>query len=88
EAGNQFSEENIANGKLSPVFFGSALTTFGVQTFLDAYLKFAPAPQARMTTSGEMSPVSNDFSGFIFKIQANMNPKHRDRIAFLRICSG
>ena len=54
EAGNQFSEENIANGKLSPVFFGSALTTFGVQTFLDAYLKFAPAPQARMTTSGEM----------------------------------
>jgi peptide chain release factor 3 len=88
EAGNQFSEENIANGKLSPVFFGSALTTFGVQTFLDAYLKFAPAPQARMTTSGEMDPVSNDFSGFIFKIQANMNPKHRDRIAFLRICSG
>ncbi|MGE7760908.1 peptide chain release factor 3 [Peribacillus sp. NPDC097895] len=88
EAGNQFSEENIANGTLSPVFFGSALTTFGVQTFLDAYLQFAPAPQARMTTSGEKSPVSNDFSGFIFKIQANMNPKHRDRIAFLRICSG
>ncbi|USK61004.1 peptide chain release factor 3 [Peribacillus asahii] len=88
EAGNQFSEEKIANGTLSPVFFGSALTTFGVQTFLDAYLQFAPAPQARMSTSGEVDPESQDFSGFIFKIQANMNPKHRDRIAFLRICSG
>ncbi|RFU63510.1 peptide chain release factor 3 [Peribacillus glennii] len=88
EAGNQFSEEKIAKGELSPVFFGSALTTFGVQTFLDAYLKFAPAPQPRNATSGEVNPVSNDFSGFIFKIQANMNPKHRDRIAFLRICSG
>ena len=88
EAGNQFSEEKIADGTLSPVFFGSALTTFGVQTFLDAYLKFAPEPQARMSTSGEVNPESSDFSGFIFKIQANMNPKHRDRIAFLRICSG
>ena len=88
EAGNQFSEEKIANGTLSPVFFGSALTTFGVQTFLDAYLQFAPEPQARMSTRGEIDPESEDFSGFIFKIQANMNPKHRDRIAFLRICSG
>lgn len=88
EAGNQFSEGKIANGTLSPVFFGSALTTFGVQTFLDAYLKFAPEPKARMSTSGEIVPESQDFSGFIFKIQANMNPKHRDRIAFLRICSG
>lgn len=67
EAGNQFSEEKIANGTLSPVFFGSALTTFGVQTFLDAYLQFAPAPQARMSTSGEVDPESEDFSGFIIK---------------------
>jgi peptide chain release factor 3 len=88
EAGNQFSEEKIAKGELTPVFFGSALTTFGVQTFLDAYLKFAPAPQPRKASIGEVNPVSDDFSGFIFKIQANMNPKHRDRIAFLRICSG
>ncbi|WP_108670217.1 peptide chain release factor 3 [Peribacillus acanthi] len=88
EAGNEFSEERIANGLLTPVFFGSALTTFGVQTFLDAYLKFAPSPQPRQSTNGEIDPLSEDFSGFIFKIQANMNPKHRDRIAFLRICSG
>ncbi|PLT28989.1 peptide chain release factor 3 [Peribacillus deserti] len=88
EAGNEFSEERIANGTLTPVFFGSALTAFGVQTFLDTYLKFAPEPQPRNSTSGEINPVSEDFSGFIFKIQANMNPKHRDRIAFLRICSG
>ncbi|WP_324611602.1 peptide chain release factor 3 [Bacillus massiliglaciei] len=88
EAGNPFSEEKIASGQLSPVFFGSALTAFGVQTFLDAYLQFAPAPQPRTSTSGEVDPESKDFSGFIFKIQANMNPKHRDRIAFLRICSG
>lgn len=88
EAGNQFSDEAIANGTLSPVFFGSALTAFGVQTFLDAYLQFAPAPQPRAATTGEIDPLAKDFSGFIFKIQANMNPKHRDRIAFLRICSG
>lgn len=88
EAGNEFSEEKIAKGLLTPVFFGSALTTFGVQTFLDAYLKFAPSPQPRQSSIGEIDPVSEDFSGFIFKIQANMNPKHRDRIAFLRICSG
>ncbi|RFU71191.1 peptide chain release factor 3 [Peribacillus saganii] len=88
EAGNEFSKERIAAGQLTPVFFGSALTAFGVQTFLDAYLKFAPQPQPRKSTEGEIDPFSNDFSGFIFKIQANMNPKHRDRIAFLRICSG
>jgi peptide chain release factor 3 len=88
EAGNPFSKERVANGTLTPVFFGSALTAFGVQTFLDAYLQFAPEPQPRDTTAGEVNPLSDDFSGFIFKIQANMNPKHRDRIAFLRICSG
>ncbi|KAB2335189.1 peptide chain release factor 3 [Bacillus mesophilum] len=88
EAGNEFSRERIRDGELTPVFFGSALTNFGVQTFLESYLQFAPSPQPRNSTSGEIDPLSEDFSGFIFKIQANMNPAHRDRIAFLRICSG
>ncbi|MBP2243374.1 peptide chain release factor 3 [Cytobacillus eiseniae] len=88
EAGNEFSQERIAEGQLTPVFFGSALTNFGVQTFLESYLQFAPAPQPRNSTVGEIDPLSAEFSGFIFKIQANMNPAHRDRIAFLRICSG
>lgn len=88
EAGNDFSEERIASGELTPVFFGSALTNFGVQTFLESFLQFAPSPQARNSTAGEINPLSESFSGFIFKIQANMNPAHRDRIAFLRICSG
>lgn len=88
EAGNEFSEEKINNGDLTPVFFGSALSNFGVQTFLETYLQFAPSPQARNSSVGEINPLSEEFSGFIFKIQANMNPAHRDRIAFLRICSG
>ncbi|MGY3767150.1 peptide chain release factor 3 [Vagococcus vulneris] len=89
EAGNEFSEEKIAAGELTPVFFGSALTNFGVQTFLETFLQFAPKPSAHQTKEGdEVSPYSEEFSGFIFKIQANMNPAHRDRIAFVRICSG
>ncbi|MEK4199370.1 MULTISPECIES: peptide chain release factor 3 [Cytobacillus] len=88
EAGNEFSRDRIASGDLTPVFFGSALTNFGVQTFLESYLQFAPTPQPRESTIGEINPLTEDFSGFIFKIQANMNPAHRDRIAFLRICSG
>jgi peptide chain release factor 3 len=88
EAGNDFSAEKLVAGNLTPVFFGSALTNFGVQTFLETYLKFAPSPKARNSTMGEIDPLSEEFSGFIFKIQANMNPAHRDRIAFLRICSG
>lgn len=88
EAGNDFSPERVKEGTLTPVFFGSALTNFGVQTFLETYLKFAPSPQPRQSSLGEINPLSEDFSGFIFKIQANMNPAHRDRIAFLRICSG
>lgn len=88
EAGNEFSAERVAEGNLTPVFFGSALTTFGVQTFLETYLQFAPPPKARNSSIGEIDPLSEQFSGFIFKIQANMNPAHRDRIAFVRICSG
>lgn len=88
EAGNEFSREKVADGKLTPVFFGSALTAFGVQTFLETYLQFAPSPKARNSSIGEIDPLSEEFSGFVFKIQANMNPAHRDRIAFVRICSG
>ncbi|WP_342470065.1 peptide chain release factor 3 [Ureibacillus sp. FSL K6-3587] len=90
EAGNAFSEEEIRQGELTPVFFGSALTNFGVQTFLETYLKFAPAPQPRLTEDEQLidSMEHEELSGFIFKIQANMNPAHRDRIAFVRIVSG
>ena len=89
EAGNEFSEEAILSGDLTPVFFGSALTNFGVQTFLDTFLKFAPEPHGHKTTEGnEIDPYDKDFSGFVFKIQANMDPRHRDRIAFVRIVSG
>ena len=70
------------------MFFGSALTAFGVQTFLETYLKFAPSHSREEIQMVKLIRTSEDFSGFIFKIQANMNPKHRDRIAFVRICSG
>ncbi|WP_283583827.1 peptide chain release factor 3 [Limosilactobacillus difficilis] len=88
-AGNEFSPEKIAAGDQTPVFFGSALTNFGVRTFLQTYLKFAPAPTSHKQEDGEaVEPLDPEFSGFVFKIQANMNPRHRDRIAFVRICSG
>jgi len=89
EAGNPFSEAAIAAGELTPVFFGSALTNFGVQTFLETFLSFAPQPSEKIDEGGTViEPEDPEFSGFVFKIQANMNPQHRDRIAFLRICSG
>ncbi len=88
-AGNEFDEDKIIKGDQTPVFFGSALTNFGVRTFLETYLKYAPAPSAHKTEDGEeIQPLDSEFSGFVFKIQANMNPKHRDRIAFVRVCSG
>lgn len=88
-AGNQLDPQRVAAGEMTPVFFGSALTNFGVKTFLDAYLQFAPAPGSHQLVDGQsISAVNPEFSGFIFKIQANMNPNHRDRIAFVRICSG
>ncbi|MGO2695479.1 peptide chain release factor 3 [Bavariicoccus seileri] len=89
EAGNVFDEEAIRKGQLTPVFFGSALTGFGVQTFLDAFVDYAPSPSSHKTEEGGIiEPDDERFTGFIFKIQANMNPAHRDRIAFVRICSG
>ena len=87
-AGNEFDLSLISAGKLSPVFFGSALADFGVKEFLEHFLKISPPPGARKTTTGFVKPDDEFFSGFIFKIQANMNPAHRDRLAFLRICSG
>ena len=88
-AGNEFSREAIAAGELTPVFFGSALTGFGVETFLDTFLEFAPEPSVTIDLEEEpVEPTKEEFTGFIFKIQANMDPKHRDRIAFVRICSG
>ncbi|MGK0552903.1 peptide chain release factor 3, partial [Enterococcus faecalis] len=86
---DEFDPEKIARGDQTPVFFGSALTKFGVQTFLETFLQFAPAPHAHKTQDGTaISPYEKELSGFVFKIQANMNPAHRDRIAFVRICSG
>ncbi|WP_066192358.1 MULTISPECIES: peptide chain release factor 3 [Gracilibacillus] len=88
EAGDQFSLERVLAGDQTPVFFGSALAPFGVQTFFDTFIQMAPSPGPRRTVEAVVSPDNPDFSGFIFKIQANMNPQHRDRIAFLRVCSG
>lgn len=87
-AADEYDLERIQAGKLSPVFFGSALTNFGVETFLQHFLDMTTAPLPRKSDEGEISPFSEDFSAFVFKIQANMNKAHRDRIAFMRICSG
>ncbi|HHY81940.1 MAG TPA: peptide chain release factor 3 [Clostridiales bacterium] len=87
-AGDEFSLEEVLAGSLTPIFFGSAMTNFGVRTFLENFLRMAPMPAARQTSQGRLDAMSPYFSGFVFKIQANMNPTHRDRIAFIRICSG
>ena len=83
-----FNQENYLNGKVAPVFFGSALNNFGVQELLDSFIEVSPTPQSRETESRIVKPNENKFSGFVFKIHANIDPKHRDRIAFLRIVSG
>ena len=87
-AGDDFSVEKVRNGELTPVFFGSALTNFGVQPFLEHFLEMTTAPLSRNSSIGEIDPFKPEFSAFVFKIQANMNKAHRDRIAFMRICSG
>ncbi|MCD8132352.1 MAG: peptide chain release factor 3 [Clostridiales bacterium] len=87
-AGIAFDQELVSRGELSPMFFGSALTNFGVETFLQHFLHMTSSPLPRQSDAGEISPFSEDFSAFVFKIQANMNKAHRDRIAFMRICSG
>jgi peptide chain release factor 3 len=83
-AGERFDEAAMLRGASTPVFFGSAVTNFGVQLFLDEFVTMAPPPAAR----ADVDPAGGDFSGFVFKIQANMDPRHRDRVAFVRVCSG
>lgn len=87
-AGDAYDLKKILSGELTPVFFGSALTNFGVEPFLESFLEISTPPLSRASNLGDIAPEEPYFSGFIFKIQANMNPAHRDRIAFLRICSG
>ncbi len=88
EAGTDLDLDLVHAGKMTPVFFGSAMTNFGVKLFLDAFLDYALKPGPRASSAGDIPPTHEDFSGFVFKLQANMDPKHRDRIAFVRVCSG
>jgi peptide chain release factor 3 len=88
EAGEPMDPEAVARGEATPVFFGSALTNFGIDVLLERFLEAAPPPVARESEHGIVDPVEAPFSGFVFKVQANMDLKHRDRIAFLRVCSG
>ncbi|XGB41954.1 MAG: peptide chain release factor 3 [Nodosilinea sp. LVE1205-7] len=88
ELGPSLDLEAVHAGQMTPVFFGSAMTNFGVQLFLDAFLDYALKPSPRRSSLGEVAPTQPDFSGFVFKLQANMDPKHRDRVAFVRVCSG
>ena len=87
-AGFEFDMDAVRAGELTPVFFGSALTNFGVEPFLEEFLKMTTSPLARRADCGEIDPFGKNFSSFVFKIQANMNKAHRDRVAFMRICSG
>jgi peptide chain release factor 3 len=87
-AGEEFNADAVIKGNLTPVFFGSAMNNFGVQLLLDGFLEYAVPPAPRNSSIGLIEPDNEIFSGFVFKIQANMDPKHRDRIAFLRVCSG
>jgi len=87
-AGDEFDMEKVRAGELTPMFFGSAMTNFGIRQFLEAFIEMAPSPSGRKHSEGGVAADDPDFSGFVFKIQANMDPAHRDRIAFIRICSG
>jgi peptide chain release factor 3 len=88
EAGHDFDLEGFRAGAITPVFFGTALHNFGIRELLDYFVEIAPPPQPRLTDVGQINPENGEFSGFVFKIQANMDPQHRDRIAFVRVCSG
>ena len=87
-ASNAFDHEAYLRGELTPVFFGSAINNFGVAELLDDFVEYAPPPQPRDTTTRKVEPLEDKFTGFVFKVQANMDPQHRDRIAFMRVCSG
>ncbi|WP_030007457.1 peptide chain release factor 3 [Picosynechococcus sp. NKBG042902] len=88
EIGADFDLEAIHAGKQTPIFFGSAMTNFGVQLFLSAFLEYALKPEPRASSLGDLEPTYPEFTGFVFKLQANMDPKHRDRVAFVRVCTG
>ena len=88
ELGGDLDLEQVHAGKMTPVFFGSAMTNFGVEPFLNAFLDYALKPAPHASTKGEITPTYPEFTGFVFKLQANMDPKHRDRVAFVRVCSG
>jgi peptide chain release factor 3 len=87
-ASHEFDPDDYLAGKLTPVFFGSAINNFGILELLDAFAEFAPSPRPRMAEQRDVNPQEEKFTGFVFKVQANMDPAHRDRVAFLRICSG
>jgi peptide chain release factor 3 len=87
-ASHPFDKHRYLAGEQTPVFFGSAVNNFGVQPLLDFFVEHAPPPQPRATTTREVRPEEEKLTGFVFKIQANMDPQHRDRVAFLRVCSG
>ncbi len=87
-AGDGFDRERFEAGQLSPMFFGSAVNNFGLEAFLETFSELMPPPRARLSDAGPIEPASEEFSGFVFKIQANMDKAHRDRVAFVRICSG
>jgi peptide chain release factor 3 len=87
-AGDGFDEERFEAGQLSPMFFGSAVNNFGLEAFLETFSELMPSPRARLSDAGPVEPSREEFSGFVFKIQANMDKAHRDRVAFVRICSG
>jgi len=88
EAGDAFDHDRFTSGELAPLFFGSAINNFGLEAFLDAFSELMPPPSPRRTDQGLITPTQAEFSGFVFKIQANMDRAHRDRVAFVRICSG
>ncbi len=85
---NPFNLDSFLEGKQTPVFFGSAINNFGIENLLDGFIKYAPIPQSRESDNRSVSPEENNLTGFVFKIQANMDPKHHDRLAFMRIVSG
>ncbi|NJM78409.1 MAG: peptide chain release factor 3, partial [Acaryochloridaceae cyanobacterium RU_4_10] len=88
EVGSPLDLDLVRRGKMTPIFFGSAMTNFGVELFLEAFLDYAMKPGAYKSSLGPIDPTHPNFSGFVFKLQANMDPKHRDRVAFIRVCSG
>ena len=88
EIGADFDLQQVHAGKMTPIFFGSAMTNFGVELFLKAFLEYAQMPEAHNSSIGVIEPTYEEFTGFVFKLQANMDPKHRDRVAFIRVCTG